>query len=262
MTAGINFSVLKTISPKIFHFLLLASLLSSCASYKQNIMFKVPQGYELTKATQQAEQNYSIQKNDYLDLKVFTNNGERIIDPDLELIKDIPNQNAAIKEEIHYLVDKNGNVKIPMVGVIHLEGLTIRDAEALLQKEYSKFYTDPFVNLSYQNKRVIVLGAPGGLVIPLMDENVRLVEVLALAKGVNNDAKAQNIRVLRGEDVFLIDFSTVDGYKTSNLIMQPGDIVYVEPIRRPFSEALRDYSGILSILATLTTLIVVITSIN
>jgi polysaccharide export outer membrane protein len=99
-------------------------------------------------------------------------------------------------------------------------------------------------------------------VVPLIDENVRLLEVLALANGISNDAKANNIRVLRGEDVFLIDLSTIEGFRTSNLIMQPGDIVYVEPIRRPFSEALRDYAGILSIVATLTTLIVVITSTN
>ena len=223
-------------------------------------MFKVPESYALTNATQQAEQNYVIQPNDYLDLKVYTNNGERIIDPDLELLKDIPNQANNLREEVQYLVDIKGVAKLPMIGPMHLEGLTIRNAETLLQKEYAKFYTDPFVNLTYNNKRVIVLGAPGGLVIPLVNENVRLLEILALANGVSNDAKAQNIRVLRGEEVFLIDLSTIDGYKTSNLIMQPGDVVYVEPIRRPFSEALRDYSGILSVAATLTTLIVVITS--
>ncbi len=225
-------------------------------------MFKIPEGYALDKATQQAEQNYTIQPNDYLDLSVYTNHGERIIDPDLELIKDIPNQSGNVREEVQYLVDTKGVAKLPMIGTIHLEGLTIRDAETLLQKEYSKFYTDPFVNLTYNNKRVIVLGAPGGLVIPLIDENVRLLEVLALAQGISNDAKAQNIRVLRGEEVYLVDFSTIDGYKTSNLIMQPGDVVYIEPIRRPFSEALKDYSGLLSVLATLTTLIVVITSIK
>ena len=42
--------------------------------------------------------------------------------------------------------------------------------------------------------------------------------------------------------------------------MQPGDVVYIEPIRRPFSEALRDYAGILTVVTSLTTLIVVITA--
>ncbi len=262
MTPEINFSVLKTYFLFVLKILTVAGMLTSCASYKQNIMFKIPEGYALDKATLQAEQNYIIQKNDYLELDVYTNKGERIIDPDLELMKDMQNQNQNTTKKIQYLVDSKGIVKLPMVDAIHLEGLTIRDAETLLQKEYSKFYTDPFVNLIFVNKRVIVLGAPGGLVVPLIDENVRLTEVLAMAKGIDNNAKAQNIRVLRGEEIFLIDFSTIEGYKTSNLIMQPGDIVYVEPIRRPFSEALRDYSGVLSVVASLTTLIVVITSVN
>ncbi len=262
MTAEINFSVLKAYFLYTIQLLFAISMLTSCASYKKNIMFKVPEGYALAKATQQAEQNYIIQKNDYLDLSVYTNSGERIIDPDLELIKDIPNQSRNFREELQYLVDIQGIAKLPMVGPIHLEGLTIRDAETLLQKEFAKFYTDPYVVLTYKNKRVIVLGAPGGLLVPLVDENVRLLEVLALSKAIDNYANAQNIRVLRGEEVFLFDLSTIEGYKSSNLIMKPGDVVYVEPIRRPVSEALRDYSGILSILATLTTLIVVITSVK
>ena len=44
--------------------------------------------------------------------------------------------------------------------------------------------------------------------------------------------------------------------------MEPGDIVYVEPVRKPVSEAVRDYGPLLSILASLVTLIVVINNSN
>ena len=108
------------------------------------------------------------------------------------------------------------------------------------------------------NKRVIVLGAPGGQVIPLVNENIHLVEVLALAKGVDNLAKAHNIRVLRGDQVLVADLSTIDGYLKSNVLIEHGDIVYVEPVRRPVSEAFRDYLPVLTALTSLTTLIVVI----
>jgi polysaccharide biosynthesis/export protein len=128
----------------------------------------------------------------------------------------------------------------------------------MLQEAYSKFYADSYAVLKYTNKRVTVLGAPGGQVIPLAHENMRLVEVLALAKGVNNDAKAQNIRILRGDQVFVADLSTFDGYVKNNIIINPGDVVYVEPIRKPFTEGVREYGPILSIITTLTTLVVVI----
>ena len=85
-----------------------------------------------------------------------------------------------------------------------------------------------------------------------------LVEVIALAKGIDNNAKSGNLRVLRNDDVFLIDLSTIDGFKKGNMIMEPGDVVYIEPIRRPFSEGLRDYAPAFAIITSLATLIIVI----
>ncbi|HTE34385.1 MAG TPA: polysaccharide biosynthesis/export family protein, partial [Chryseolinea sp.] len=192
-------------------------------------------------------------------LEVYTNKGERLIDPDLQLTKENTAQkNVDTKIVPSYLVDTDGIATFPMVGALKLEGLKLHEAEEILQKEYSIYYRDAFVILKYVNKRVIVMGAPGGQVIPLASENMRLVEVLALAKGLNNDAMAQNIRVLRGDQVFLADLSTFDGYLKGNMVMEPGDIVYVEPIRRPFAEGLRDYGVLFSIIVSIATLMVVI----
>jgi len=242
----------------ILHILLLGFLCSSCASYRQNIMFTTEGGAALEQHTREAEKNYVIQKNDYLTLQVFTNDGERIIDPDYKLLEDMPSQNVSTRPSLRFLVNDEGVVKFPMLGPIKVEGLLLRDAEALLQKEYARFYEKPFVALQYDNKRVVVLGAPGGQVIPLANENIKLVEVLALAKGLPNDSKAKNIRVLRGDKVFVADLSTVDGYIKSNMVMENGDVVYVEPVRRPFAEGVRDYGPALSILTSISTLVIVL----
>jgi polysaccharide biosynthesis/export protein len=223
-------------------------------------MFQVPEGFALKEQMDTAEKNYIIQRYDQLEAEVFTNKGEKIIDPDFR--SGDTNQNGQSTQTVtpSYEIDVNGIAKFPMIGEAKLEGLTIRQAEEVLQQAYSKFYTDAYVVLRYTNKRVIVLGAPGGQVIPLTNENMYLVEVLALAKGLSNDAKSQNIRILRGDQVYVADLSTFDGYVKNNIPIQSGDIVYVEPIRRPFTEGVRDYGPILSIITTLTTLIVVIVS--
>ena len=242
---------------RTFVFLTCIGILASCG-YKQNIMFKVPKGTSLQQLAEAAEKNYVIQQNDYLKVAVFTSGGERIIDPDLKLLKDIPMATGLTRPDPNFLVDANGIVKLPMVGELKLDGLTIRKAEEILQKEYAKFYKDPFVTLQYINKRVIVLGGPIGKVIPLVNENVTLVELLALASSIDNNAKVQNIRVIRGDQVMVADLSTIAGYQKSNMIMQHGDIVYVEPVRRPLSEASRDYGPLLSLGVSITTLIVVL----
>lgn len=220
-------------------------------------MFKVQEGYPLKQQVETAEKSYVIQKNDALAVEVYTNQGERIIDPNMESFKDGPASSTSTKDPTTYTVNPDGRVKFPMIREIKVEGLTLRQAEDTLEKEFARFYEQPFVTLKYTNKRVIVLGAPGGQVIPLVNENVRLAEVLALAKGVNNDAKAHNIRVLRNDQVFVADLSTFEGYLKNNMLVQPGDIVYVEPIRRPFSEGLRDYGVLVSILVSVATLIAI-----
>lgn len=233
--------------------------LFSCASYKQNIMFKVKDGQALKAEVNAAEKNYIIQKNDQLELDVYTSKGERLIDPDAYLKQDQPG--AGIENKKHsYLVDERGIAKFPMIGEIKVTDLTLRQAEEILQKEYSLYYKESFIVLRCISKRVVVLGAPGGQVIPLTFENMKLVEVLALAKGVDNNGKAHNIRVLRGDHVFITDLSTFEGYQRNNMVMESGDIIYVEPIRRPISEGLRDYGPFISIITSLSTLIVVIST--
>jgi len=247
---------------RIFYFILLSFFagltLSSCASYKQNIMFQVSNKQAIQGQVDKTEKNYIIQKNDRLELEVYTNQGERLIDPNNYIDQDNAAGGTEKKKANTYLITDEGVVKLPMVGTLKLEGLTILQAEEILQKEYEKYYKQSFVVLKYTNKRVVVLGSPGGQVIPLTNENMHLTEVLALAKGINNDGRASNIRVLRGDTLFVADLTTFEGYTKNNILIKPGDIVYVEPIRRPLVEGLRDYGPVISVITSLTTLIVVL----
>lgn len=238
--------------------IVLMTALCCCSSYKQNIMFRTDENSKLTQEKKIAESNYLIQKNDVITLEVFTNQGDKIIDPNLESFKNSPNQSAADPETQQYLVDKDGVAKLPLLQEIKLEGLTIRQAEEMLQKEYAKQYLEPFVVLNVVNRRVTVLGSPGGKVIPLVNENIRLTEVLALAGGISTDGKARNIRVLRGDQIFVADFSTVEGYLRDDMLIQSGDIIYVEPVRRPFLEGLQNYGPLVSIITGIGTLAVVL----
>ncbi len=243
-----------------FSFIGLILLVCACSSYKQNIMFKPSEEFVGKKSTEAdgVVKNYVIQVNDYVKLEVYSNKGERIIDPEGALLND---KNMAAQNQVRvqptYLVTVDGTVKFPMIGSVALLGLTIREAEQKLQAEYDNYYKQCYVQLTFSNKRVIVLGSPGGQVVPLLNENVSLVEVIAMAKGIGLDGKSHNIRVIRGQDVFLIDLSTIDGITAGNMIVQPGDIIYVEPTRRPFTEGARDLAPVFSLVLSLSTLIVV-----
>ncbi len=244
--------------------LLYLALLSSCRSYHADVLFKTDSSTFRSSLNYQkeiAENNYKIQVNDKLTLKVYTNEGEKIIDPDNVL----ESQNVSAQtgtEEKEYLVESDGNVKLPMVGSVHLAGYTLEEAEEVLQQLFSKFYKQPYVILSYTNKRVIVLGATGGKVIPLNNENMNLLEVLALAGGIPPDAKAYNIRLIRGDlknpQVQVIDLTTMEGLKKADLKVYSGDIVYVEPVHKIIKESFSDYAPFFSLIISLATLYVLI----
>ena len=239
-------------------------LVPACSSYKQHIMFQAeggnyPKDVEYSKLL--AERNYKIQINDKLDIRVYTNEGERIIDPDYVLQGDIENANIR-REEVSYFVGKDSLVKVPMIGSVKLKDLTTREAEVLLEKEFSKFYKDPYVVVKFKNKRVIVLGNTGGQVINLENEDMTLLEVLALAGGLPEDSKANNIRLIRGDlndpEVQIIDLSTIEGMMTADLKIYSGDIIYIEPVVRGFSKGSRDILPLASILASTVAIIVAI----
>ena len=251
--------------------LILLAGTTSCSIYRNRILFSTDQETRpgaLEVAVAEAVGNYTIQADDYLEVDVSTNQGEILIDPNYEIIKEIgvSGQNQMLREKPRYLVRANGEVTLPVVGSVRLAGFTLHQADSILADRYATLYEEPYVITRYVNKRVIVLGTTVGQVIPLQNENTNLIEVLALAGGITNQARTDNIRLIRGDlsnpEVQIIDLSTIRGMRAASLKVQSGDIIYVQPVQRVVAEAIRDISPILSLVTSVVTLIVLINRIN
>lgn len=245
--------------------LTLVAALSSCKAYKQDILFQLDEDFteaDLAEVKTAAESNYVLKPNDILLLDVFTNKGERLIDPNFELIQGVNNQLQEQRDIFQYVVQVDGTADFPLIGNFEVAGMTLYEAEQKLAEEFGSVYKDPFVKLRITNRRVFVLGAPGGRVVPIPNENTGLIEVLASAEGLDLGAKAQNIKLIRGDLVYQIDLSTISGMKATSMNVEPGDVIYVEPWRRPWLEGLRDISPTLGLASSILTLIVVIQNLN
>ncbi|QNP54074.1 polysaccharide biosynthesis/export family protein [Hymenobacter qilianensis] len=284
----------------------LSFLLSfSCTTskiYRQNVLFRLEgttvDTARLRTTINRTERNYIIQSNDYLDVRVYTNKGERILDPNGELPFGNPgglrgattrpgagtrtttgqqSSGGTTSGGSEFLVQDDGIVKLPMVENIKLSGYTLLEADSVLQVAYSQYYEQPFVVTRVTNNRIIVLGAVGGTggqVIPMTNDNMNLIEVLAIAGGIDGGAigtggnrvgRTTNIRLIRGDlknpQIQVIDLSTFEGMRRANLQVEPNDIVYVEPVRRPFYEALTDagpvFGLVTSLISVLSTLYII-----
>jgi protein involved in polysaccharide export with SLBB domain len=273
-------------------------LFTSCASnryYNQRVLFRLTDEKgnqidtaKLRVAVNRTDRNYRIQPNDFLDIRVYTNKGERIIDPNGELqlgssagqVPSLAPRSTAApsgraaqvsraggsSSGLELLVQANGMVAVPIIGQTHLSGLTLHQADSTLQVLFAPYYRDTFIQTRVTNNRVIILGSPGGVVVPLANDNMNLLEVLALAGGVDGNGggangiyryggKTSNIRIIRGDlknpQIEQIDLSTIAGMRRANLQMEPNDIIYIEPVRRSFLEGLTDAGPVFSAAATL-----------
>jgi polysaccharide biosynthesis/export protein len=250
-------------------------LMAGCKAYKRDIMFQLDEQFNseaLSKAVDKATLNYLIQPNDILRLDVFTNDGERLLDPNFEMMSGQAGgggqQLMQQRERFTYLVMADGQMRAPLIGMVLMAGMNINDAEIMLQEKYEEFYKGAFVKLRPVNRRVIVLGAigggqtSGGAVVPLENENVTILEAIALAGGVQQGGKVEKIKLVRGEpalpEVFEINLSTISGMRASQMYVRPGDVIYIEPWRRPFRETLRDTAPALSLVTSVLTLIFVL----
>ena len=249
-------------------FFVFVMLFTSCGSVNQNIMFRtkgqVISNPELD-ALSKAEKNYVIKKDDYLEILVYTNKGERLVDPNQEMTKQLDSGVPGSMNEktniVKYLVESTGEVKLPLLGRLKVEGNSLRQLDSILQIKYSEFYEDAFIISRIVNKRVFVLGNSGtksvmsGKVVPLDNENMTVIEVLTIAGGLDEMAKSYNIRLIRGDlknpNVYLIDLSTIEGVRMSQLNVQPNDIIYVERQRRVLNQILTEIGPLVMFVNTL-----------
>ena len=254
-------------------FFLFPILFTSCRYYRSNLLFQTNKEIisdSLLHKVKLAEQTYILKNSDYITFQVFSNKGEVIVDPTGK-IPSRYNQTGANGQSMQPLVEKyliydTGMADLPMIGTIKLAGYSIHQADSLLSLGYSKFYNDVFVITKCINKRVILTGAFGSQIIILENENMNLIEVLAMTNqmgtATSSYAKFYNIRLIRGDlknpNVYLINLSTIEGLKKANLKVQPNDIIYIEPYRRVIIEGIRDLTPILSLIITASTLAFVI----
>ena len=234
----------------LFIILLILSF-SSCKVFRSNLMLKTSKEFTYDKlADSLSKQDYKIENNDILQVRIFSNDGFKIID-----LANTTNANARF--DLDYFVERDGTAKLPLAGKIKLAGLTIPEAQTYLEEIYDKFYVKPFVTVKVINKRVIVFPGNGGgaRVLSLTNFNTTVIEALALTGGIAEDGKAYKVKLIRNDGtpkpkVYLMDLSKIEGVAAGNTVVLANDIIYVEPRYRFAKTIVAEIAPLVSLLTT------------
>jgi polysaccharide biosynthesis/export protein len=226
--------------------------MSSCKVFRSNIMLRTPKDYNYDKLVDSLSRaDYRLAANDVLSFRVFTNEGFKMVD--------MANSNTNVNNipTVDARIETDGSSRLPLVGSIQLAGLTIVDAEKLLEEKYAVFYRKPYISLRITNKRVIVFPGQAGAarVISITNNNTTIMEALALAGGLADDGKAYKIKLIRNTPgmepkVYLMDLSKIDGLALGNTQVQAYDLIYVEPRYRPIRTFSNEVAPLLTLFTT------------
>ena len=242
--------------------LLVLVLFSSCDRYLfSERMLRINKNFEYAKFEDIIETEYRIAPDDKIGVRLFTNDGSGLLN-----IQSGAGVLVGGGTTFGINIESDGFAKLPLFGRIYLAGLTIRQAEMLIEDKYSEFYNSPFVLLEVSNKRVMIFAGANTSVVPLINDNTTLFEVLASTGGIPEDGKAHNIRLIRGDlknpEVYMIDLSTLSGMKNANLVLQANDIIYIDVRKGYVRKLLLEIAPYVSVLTTIVTTAAVITQLQ
>ena len=131
-----------------------------------------------------------------------------------------------------YLVDPDGNINFPILGVIHVEGMTRNQLVSYLQTEIGKDVKDPIVYVAIKNYKITVLGEvarPGTYVMD--SEKITLLQALGQAGDLTLTAEREGILLIREEDGverhYTIDLKSAELLNSPYFYLQQNDVIYV-----------------------------------
>ncbi len=133
-------------------------------------------------------------------------------------------------------VGSNGDIYLPLIDYVHVDGLTAEEAQTLIEKRLAdgRFVNNPHVTLlidEYASQTVSVLGQvarPG--TYPVLGER-HLYDVISAAGGLTDRAGKTVIVTHRDRPDQPVKVTLADGLAdnaASNVIVQPGDTIVVQ----------------------------------
>jgi polysaccharide export outer membrane protein len=179
---------------------------------------------------------YRVQINDVLSIRVMG------LDEKTHQYFNVESMNAfqGVSDASLYVngfsVDKNGHVQLPTVGKIKVQGLTVGEAQELVQRKINEYFTNATVILKMVSFRVSVLGdvsRPGSYLV--FNNQITLLEALSMAGGPNEFADKSHVTLMRqserGVQAIYVDLSNTSVLSSEYYYLLPNDVVYVPALK-------------------------------
>lgn len=217
----------------------LTVMMTGCKSYKQVAYFQNIDSISL--AASKGLYDAKIMPKDELTITVSTTDPKAAVPFNLVVSQTLPSSgslSAGSGSLMPYLVDNDGYIDFPVVGRLHVQGLTKGQCEDLIKakiRPYLAASENPVVTVRMSSFRVTVQGeVKAPKVVPVSQEKMSILEALTAAGDLTIYGKRDNVLLIR-EDASGEKHAVRLNLNDANLINSPyyyvqqNDYIYVEP---------------------------------
>lgn len=135
-----------------------------------------------------------------------------------------------------YLVNNEGNIDFPVLGRLHVGGLTKNQAEDLVREKLKPYLREePIVTVRMVNYKISVMGEvarPGTFTVN--NEKVNILEALAMAGDLTIWGKRDDVMLIREDakgkrEIITLNLNDANLITSDHYYLQQNDILYVSP---------------------------------
>jgi polysaccharide biosynthesis/export protein len=225
---------------KLLVIIFFISSFSSCISIRRSVYLKNKSMSSAHNAVYdttftQPTIEYKIQKTDILNVEV---NRYKLTDQteSSEPLQGFTNVNTGAMQNPYlkgFVVHTDGTIDLPVIGSIKIVGLSLEDAREVIRAKAEEFYSEPTVKIFLLNSYISVIGEVNRAGrYPVFDDNITILEALALAGDCTDFSEKEKIKVLRNVDgqtkIYFVDVTDMNAAFASSFYMQPNDIIMVK----------------------------------
>lgn len=183
------------------------------------------------------QSSYIIGSGDTLEIHAWNKDN-----PDILIVNPVVTTTAqtivtTVAQDTHsVLVSRDGRIYVPLVGVIKVDGMPIKELEDLIKKGLKAYTPDAQVTVLVKNPKPVKVYIMGQVLRPGMygvpdgnPEECRLINFINLAGGFTPFAELNRINIKRKEQSITVDFYKVEKESDigQNVILRDGDTVVI-----------------------------------
>ncbi len=217
-------------------FIAFGAAFTSCGSSKEVVYFQDLDSVQLhNKIT---ETSVRIRPGDQMTIMVFGAD-KYLIMPYNQTLNSVSENSLGSggdrSTQLPYDVDENGDIRFPVLGKIHVAGMTCDDVRRYLHARLDETIRDMTCFVCIENFRINVMGEvkePGSF--PIKNNSCTFLEALAMAGDMKLTGDRHHVQLIRFEDGqikhYNFDMTKSDLLDSKQMYLQQNDVIYVPPI--------------------------------